>query len=238
MADIKYKNDYEEAQRICDELKKKKTTTLNKIFSEYDSKAKSNYYEDFIRLASSQLTKKEITDPHEAITVVHNFWDELRRNPSYICNYKGTGPLNLKGYLIYRLIDRCKDKIKQITNYNKKYDRSPYQKNDISDEENITDKASVEFSNKPQTPVERLMQKEKALIIRKALLQLEKKDRRAAYYVKMKLDGLTYKAMAQRKLPPTSSEETIKKRTNTIKKRFTRPGGCLEKFGKIVKKNM
>jgi RNA polymerase sigma-70 factor (ECF subfamily) len=84
------------------------------------------------------------------------------------------------------------------------------------------------------------MHKQKIRLIHETLLMLAETSPSDAFLVKMHLEGLEYKQMAERDLgnKPYSQRE-LKKKTNAIKKQFTRKStGSLAKFKSCLKRIM
>jgi RNA polymerase sigma-70 factor (ECF subfamily) len=84
------------------------------------------------------------------------------------------------------------------------------------------------------------MHKEKIKIVHETLLVLTQTSPADAYLVKMHLEGLNYRQMAERDIGNRAcSEKEIRKKTDAIKKQFTRKNtGSLAKFKSCLERVM
>ncbi|MDM8542076.1 hypothetical protein QUF90_13395 [Desulfococcaceae bacterium HSG9] len=232
MTDKKHKKDYDFAQKICLALRKGKTQAIAKVYK--------RFHRRFLIFAPNKLFR--YGDPEN---VVSNYWVELM-DGKYICKYNGSG--SLKNYLWLRLNDRIKNEICKMEKEKAKVirfsecivnpgdDRSENDQIDSFIHKNIS-----QGETSCQTPDDQLASKQKTQIFNDALFELETKHPRDAYYIKMHLDGMTYKQMAQNELGCENTDEAVvKKKADAIKVQFTRKKktGSLLRFKKILVQKM
>ena len=211
MNELAFSDDYHLSQEICDRLRSGDHGSVVKIYSKYHIL--------FCAFARKRLF---VNDHSRAEIIVNKFWIELL-NAKALCNYQGK--TSLRNYLLIILNRR-------IIDANRKWVRDNNQKQKIEKlvVENSKEK-SVEVS-----PEEILINKEKMELIHEALLQLETISTRDAYLMKMYLEGLSYKEMAEREMDPRDDDgRQIKKKINAIKKQFTRPKtGTMARFKNTI----
>ncbi len=207
MRGLAFRDDYHLSQKICDRLRSGDHESILKLYSKY-------------HILFSAFARKRLfaNDHSQAEIIVNKFWIELL-NAKAICSYQGK--TSLRNYLLTILNRR-------IIDANRKWVRDNNQKQKIEKlvVENSEDKC-VEVS-----PEEKLINKEKMRLIHEALLQLETLSTRDAYLMKMYLEGLSYKEMAEREVNPGNADgSTVNKKINAIKKQFTRPKtGTMARF--------
>jgi len=211
MNELAFSDDYHLSQEICDRLRSGDHGSVVKIYSKYH-----------ILFRAFARKRLFVNDHSQAEIVVNKFWIELL-NAKALCNYQGK--TSLRNYLLTILNRR-------IIDANRKWVRDNNQKQKIEKlvVENSKEK-SVEVS-----PEEILINKEKMELIHEALLQLETISTRDAYLMKMYLEGLSYKEMAEREMNPRDDDgRQIKKKINAIKKQFTRPKtGTMARFKNTI----
>jgi DNA-directed RNA polymerase specialized sigma24 family protein len=211
MTDKKYKKDHDFAKGICTALQKGKKEAIEKVYN--------RFHPFFLAFAKNRLRTLSAHYEQDALSVANKYWIELL-NGKYICNYKGNG--SLKNYLMRRLKDRITDKKRKVMR---------------TQEVPLSSDEMVPQTDMPDHPLEsRLIEQ----IIYESLFELETESPRDAYYIKMYLDDMTYKEMARNELADYNpDEETVRKRTNAIKVRFTRKKtGSLARYEKILVRNM
>ncbi|MDM8554848.1 hypothetical protein QUF75_08975 [Desulfococcaceae bacterium HSG7] len=98
MTDIKYKEDYDFAKRICAALRNGPKEQFEEVYN--------RFHLQFLSFSNKRLYC--YGDCGCAESVVSEYWIELL-DGRYICKYQGKGPL--EKYLRWRLNDRIKNKI-------------------------------------------------------------------------------------------------------------------------------
>jgi RNA polymerase sigma-70 factor (ECF subfamily) len=208
---LAFRDDYYLSQEICDRLRSGDHESVLKIYSKYHIL--------FSAFARKRLYGK---DHSQAEIIVNKFWIELLKAKA-ICSYQGK--TSLRNYLLTILNRR-------IIDANRKWVRDNNQKQKIEKLvlENSEEKC-VEVS-----PEEILINKERMRLIHEALLQLETISTRDAYLMKMYLEGLSYKEMAEREMDPRGADgSSVNKKINAIKKQFTRPKtGTMARFKNTI----
>ena len=202
-----YKEDVLLAQRVCDELRSDNKNAILGLYNVY-------------HLFFLEFTKRRLYSPgpDKAQTILTNFWVELL-NAKAICDYEGRA--SLRNYLLKILKWRIIDNIRKNSRH-KMFTHNPDDEQDQM--ETIND-------NSP-SPKQNLLQKERQKIIHNVLMMLSMESPKDALLVRMHLDDLTYKEMAKQELSGMNyNEAELNKKTNAIKKQFTRKGtGSLSKF--------
>ena len=166
------------------------------------------YQQIFINFARQRIYN---TDVNHAESVLTNFWIELL-NAKAICNYEARA--SLKSYLITILKRR-------IIDDNRKFGRQSQGGLPADD----SDSASP-------TPEDVLIWEQRNKLLKKAILMLADNSPKDAYLIRMNLNGLNYKQMAEKILNNQKTDHNeMRKRTNSIKKQFTRKRtGSMAKF--------
>ena len=211
MCALFFNDDYYLSQEICDRLRSGDQESVLKIYSKY-------------HILFSAFARKRLfaNDHSQAEIIVNKFWVELL-NTKAICSY--LGKTSLRNYLLTILNRR-------IIDANRKWVRDNNQKQNIEKmvAENSEGK-SVEVS-----PEEIVINKERLQLIHEALLLLETISIRDAYLMKLYLEGLTYKEMAEREMDGRDADgSSVEKKINAIKKQFTRPKtGTLARFKNTI----
>lgn len=174
-------------------------------------KVYNRFHQLFLLFAIKRLQGFSNHAEHDALSVLDDFWVELLPG-EYICKYDGGG--TLKNYLMMRLKDRIIDQIRRL----------------------IQPLPDVPPPPRPDPRNIREVRK----LLNRSLLELAEKYPTDAHYIKMYLDGMTYKEMAEVELAGASpDEETVRKKANAIKVQFTRKGtGSLIRFKEILIRNM
>ena len=215
MVDQHHKEDYSLAQKICKHLKACRNDAILELYHDHH-----RFFLAFTRL---RLFNPE----HDQIeAVVSNFWMELL-NGKAICSYQGKA--SLRTYLLTILNRR-------IIDANRRFQRE-LKYTEIAEEQNI------DASNMPEdqrSAEDYVLQKERRKLIHDALIQLSETSPRDAKLVRMHLNGLSYKSMAEQEINGNESLLIEKRRRiNAIKKQFTRPNtGSLAKFKSIIEENI
>jgi RNA polymerase sigma factor (sigma-70 family) len=198
MLGITFSNDFHLSQEICNRLRFGDNESVLKIYSKYHI-----LFEAFAR------KRLYVNDHAQAEIIVNKFWIELL-NARAICRYQGK--TSLRNYLLTILNRR-------IIDANRKWVRDNSQKQKIA-------KSVAENSEgvcAEVSPEDIVLNKERMRLIHEALLELETISTRDAYLMKMYLEGLSYKEMAEREIDPrVADDRTVDKKINAIKKQFTR----------------
>jgi len=169
------------------------------------------------------------SDDDRAISILTDFWVELL-NAKAICNFQGLS--SLKTYLFKILNFRIIDNVRRAN----PPDTSG---NTISGGDNDIDVVGDDSVS----PEKDLMAKEMVRLVNETILMLTDSSPTDAYLMKMHMEGLSYQEMAEKMLgnKPKSDKE-LKKKTDAVKKQFTRKtSGSMAKFksclGRMMIKN-
>ena len=236
MTDRKYKKSYDFAQKICLALRKGEIQAIEKVYNY------KRFHRRFLIFAQKQLFR--YGDYEYPESVVSKYWIELT-DGKYICKYNGSG--SLKNYLMLRLKDRIKNEICKVEKVQAKvtlFSECVATPGDVRSEDDQIDsfihKNISQGETSCQTPDDQLISKQKKQIFYDSLFELETEHPRDAYYIKMRLDGMTYKQMAQNELGCENTDEAVvKKKADAIKVQFTRKKtGSLASFKKILVQKM
>jgi len=230
MTDKKNKSDYAFAQRLC--------VALRNIQEEVIEKLSKRFHRRFLAFAKNRLRTLSAHYEHDALSVMNKYWIELSKG-DYICKYEGRG--TLENYLMRRLKARIIDKKrKMLRTKEDSFSQVLVNPGDDRPEDEQIDAAIYKNNSQGRTPDQQLASEQLKQILYESLFELKTKYPRDADYIKMYLDGMTYKEMAQHELASCNpDEETVRKRTNTIKVRFTRKEtGSRVRYEKILVRNM
>ena len=206
-------SDFILAQRICDKLRSGNREAILELYHKHHV-----YFSAFTRQRLFNTDQDQIED------VLSDYWIELL-NSKAICAYKGKA--SLRTYLTVILGRR-------IIDANRKIERERNSKANCNDQENKT----FEDSNIQQSPEDEFLIKEQQKLIHEALLQLAEVSPRDAKLIKMHFEDLSYEEMAKREFQGIKiNTRKLKKKTDAIKKQFTRDKtGSLAKFKSILKR--
>jgi len=199
--------DLQLAQETCDELHSGNNEAILDIYNQYHP-----FFLNYTR------KKLYCADNEKAVSLLDDFWVELL-NAAAICSFKGLS--SLKNYLFkilnFRIVDKLRKNVRQK-----------------SDSKNICakDYDMDNFISDDQSPEKDLLHKERIRLIHESLMMLTDKSPEDAHLVKMYLEGLNYRQMAQKQLESTQyTEAELDKKINAVKKRFTRKEtGSLARF--------
>ena len=207
----KQKSDFILARRICNELRSGNTDALSELYHKYHV-----FFSAFTR------QRLFIASDYPIDNVLSDFWVELL-NAKAICDYEGKA--SLRTYLTLILSRRIIDANRKIKK--EKASRSAFEDH----VEAIPDNEALEPS-----PEDDLLKKEMQTLMHEALLQMAEISPRDAKLIKMHFEGMTYEEMAQKELNGKKiSPRILKKKTNAIKKQFTRSKtGSLKKFETVL----
>jgi len=194
------------AQETCIELRAGNNEAILSVYNKYQP-----FFVGFTRRRLHSFGEDKAT------SVLTDFWVEML-NAKAICGFQGLS--SLKTYLFKILNFRIVDKMRRA---NRKYSY-----NNIRDNDQDID----EFGADDVSPEKDLIHREKIRLIHETLLIMAKTSVSDANLVKMHLEGLNYQQMAERELSSkTYAPKELKKRTDAIKKQFTRKiSGSLAKF--------
>ena len=215
MFDQNHKRDYALAQKICKRLKASQNEAILELYHDHHT-----FFLSF--------TRRRLFNPeHDQIeAVLSTFWTELL-NANAICRYQGKA--SLRTYLITILNRRIIDDNRQFQR-EMKYTE-------------IVEEQIVDPTNAPEYQISAedwVLHKERQKLIHDTLIQLSENSPRDAKLIRMHLNGLSYKDMAEQEIngEKTLSKE-FRKKIDAIKKQFTRPKtGSLAKFKTILEENI
>ena len=212
-----YKEDVLLAQRVCDELRSENKNAILGIYN--------IYHPFFLEFTKRRLYSPESDKVHQ--TILTDFWIELL-NAKAICDYEGRA--SLRSYLLKILKWRIIDSIRKNAR------RKMFTQNPDDEEE---DPVETIIDNSP-SPKQNLLQKERQKIIHNVLMMFSLESPKDALFVKMHLGDLTYREMAKQELSGINyNEAELDKKTNAIKKQFTRKDtGSLAKFKDCLERYM
>ena len=211
MENRKSKIDFILAQKICNELRSGNREAILDLYHQY--------HRFFTAFARKRLFK---SDPNRVETVMTNFWIELL-NAKAICGYEGKASLRI--YLTIILNRRIIDMNRNIQREKNPYVALREQENEI-----------IKNSRIQPSPEDELIKKQQQKLIQDALLQLAEISPRDASLIRMHFEGLTYEEMAERELQANKKHIIkIKKKTDAIKKQFTRDKtGAMARFKGVL----
>lgn len=199
------------ARRICNELRSGNRDAIMELYHQYH-----------IYLAALARRRLYGNDQQQVENVLSDYWIELL-NSKAICAYKGKASLRsyLTGILCRRIIDANRKIARERgirandNNFNNRYDEPP---------------------DAQPSPEDILLIKERDKLIHAALLQLAYASPRDARLIQMHFNGMNYEEMARKELQDIDFDQTtLKKRTDAIKKQFTRARtGSMAKFKQMV----
>ncbi len=215
MVDPNHKEDYALAQKICSDLK----VCLNEAILTLYHK----HHRFFLAYARRRIFN---ADPDQIEAVLSNFWTALLDSKA-ICSYEGKA--SLRTFLLTILNRRIIDANRQFQRDMKLaavIDGQMPHASDIPDYE--------------ETAEDLLLKKECKKVIHDTLVQLSKKSPKDAAFIRMHLNGLSYKKMAEQDLNTRKIEtHELKKRVDSIKKQFTRPvTGSLARFKVLLEESL
>ncbi|MDM8555823.1 sigma-70 family RNA polymerase sigma factor [Desulfococcaceae bacterium HSG7] len=231
-ANNKRHKDYAFARKICARLRSGEAESIGRAMNAVIGKFRAF----FTYVIASKLSSVPDVEAQE---VLSRYWKELMRGDA-ICKYHGKSDASLETWLLTRLNWRIKDAIARSEKENKRqrhFDSEP--ESGYTNEERMT----IAVGPQVRTPEDDLIIKDISQIIHEALLMLSEKAPRDAAYIRMRFyEGLKYKEMALQRLAISKASkkpEDISRKTNAIKKRFTRPlTGSRAKFTKYLKRVM
>ena len=207
--------DYSIAQRICKDLKADHKEAILALYQKHHY-----FFQAFTR-------RRIYHSEHEEIeTVLSKFWTELL-NGRAICSYEGQASLRtfLLTILNRRIIDANR-KFKRDMQFTEVIDARANSTPDIPDTE--------------ESPEDLLLQKERQRVVHDTLLRLSKSAPKDAALIRMRLNGLSYKKMAEMEINgQITAAGELQKKVDSIKKQFTRPlTGSLAKYKTLLEKNL
>ncbi|MBI9074704.1 MAG: sigma-70 family RNA polymerase sigma factor [Desulfatibacillum sp.] len=206
-----FDKDLDLAQRVCRELANGNNQAILEVYSLYQSL--------FLGFALRRLYD---ASQDRANRLLSEFWLELL-NGRAICSYAGKASLST--FLLVILNRRIMD-------HNAKTIKNRGRFVPMPDPDQTPD-----FQESPEDTLIRRHQKK---VLARTLSSLENVSPRDAKLVRMHLEGLSYEQMAGRELGGVSRDALeLQKKTNAIKKQFTRPGtGSLAKFKVLLSRAM
>ena len=220
MVDQNHKKDYLLARKICRRLKARRSEGILALYHEHHG-----FFMAFTRRRIYHAENDQIE------AVLSNFWTELL-NSRAICSYEGKA--SLRTFLLTILNRR-------IIDANRRFQREMKLAEVIDDQgTNASD-----VTNDEESPEDLLLLKERKKVVHDTLVQLSKKSPKDAAYIRMHLNGLSYRNMAEQDFSSRHIDahdidaRELGKRVDSIKKQFTRPGtGSLAKFKTMLEENL
>ena len=211
MASQNKNSDVLTARRICSELRSGNRDAIMELYHQYH-----------IYLAALARRRLYGNDLQQVENVLSDYWIELL-NSKAICAYKGKASLRsyLTGILCRRIIDA-----------NRKIARG----RDNGAKDDYSNNRYGETPDTQPSPEDSLLIKERNKLIHAALLHLAYASPRDAKLIQMHFYGMSYEEMARNELQDSDfGQNTLKKRTDAIKKQFTRAKtGSMAKFKQMV----
>ncbi|VTR66061.1 RNA polymerase, sigma-24 subunit, ECF subfamily [Desulfosarcina cetonica] len=204
------------AQETCTELRAGNNDAILPVYRKYHP----------VFMGYTRRRVKDFNDESRATSIVDDFWVELL-NAKAICDFQGLS--SLKTYLFKILNFRIVDNVRRAGRQN------AYANNISSSDNNIDG-----FGADDVSPEKDLMAKEKVRLVNETLLMLTDSSPTDAHLMKMHMEGLNYQEMAEKLLgnKPKSDKE-IKKKTDAVKKQFTRKtSGSMAKFKSCLERIM
>jgi RNA polymerase sigma factor (sigma-70 family) len=201
------REDIERARRICDELIAGNKRAIEELVFKYS--------DHFKRFAQSRLSKEAEIDWED---VLSDFWVQLL-DGRIICDFLNdpktqTGrKSSLKWYLMCILSRRIIDAIRSRERRRNK--NEAYRENQ-----------EIISGDTERNPDDILLQKEKKMLIKRALILLSESDPIAARRIRMHFfDGKTHSEIARQELgKPNPGADELRKKEQAIRKQFTRKG--------------
>ena len=215
MVDRNHNKDYALAQKICEHLKACRNDAILALYHEY--------HHFFLAFTRRRIYHAE-NDQIEA--VLSNFWTELL-NSRVICSYEGKA--SLRTFLLTILNRR-------IIDANRKFQRD-MKFTEIIDE-HVSD--ATDIPDNMESPEELLLQKERQKVVHDTLVRLSQSAPKDAALIRMHLNGLSYKKMAEQDFNgQNKAAGELQRKVDSIKKQFTRPvTGSLARFKALLEENL
>ena len=220
MVDQHHRKDYALARKICRRLKARRNEAILALYHKHHG--------FFLAFTRRRIYHAE-NDQIEA--VLSNFWTELL-NSKAICSYEGRA--SLRTFLLTILNRR-------IIDANRRFQREMKLAEVIDDQGT----SALDVPNDEESPEDLLLLKERKKVVHDTLVQLSKKSPKDAAYIRMHLNGLSYKKMAQQDFNSCNIDardidaRELGKRVDSIKKQFTRPlTGSLAKYRVVLEENL
>ena len=210
-----HKNDYSIARRICKDLRADQKEAILALYHEHH-----HFFQAFTRRRIYHSEQEEID------AVLSKFWTELL-NSKAICSYKGKA--SLRTYLLTILNRR-------IIDANRKFQRD-MKFTEIMDEQGNN---GTDIPNTEESPEDLLLQKERQKVVHDTLVRLSESAPKDAALIRMRLNGLSYKQMAEHEINAQNNMAgEFQRRVEAIKKQFTRPvTGSLARYKALLEENL
>lgn len=206
-----FEKDLDLAQRVCRELANGNNQAILELYSLYQTL--------FLGFAMRRVYSPS---QDRANRLLSAFWLELL-NGRAICSYAGKASLST--YLMVILNRRILDHNATIM---KNRDRF------------VSAADPAHSPDLQESPEDTLIRRQRKKVLAQTLASLENVSPRDACLVRMHLEGLSYEQMAERELGGMAQASgELHKKTNAVKKQFTRPGtGSLAKFKVLLARAM
>lgn len=209
------KKDYIFAQSICKELQANNKEAILELYHAF--------HPFFLAFTRRRLFSP---DPNQIDAVLSTFWTALL-NGKAICGFKGKASFRtfLLSILNRKIIDANRKFQREI-----KFTETPHEQNP----------EPSELPDHLGSPEDHLLREERQKIINDTLRQLSETAPRDANLIRMYLNGLSYKEMAELELNEEHPKtRQTKRKIDAIKKQFTRPQtGSLAKFKSAIEKRI
>jgi RNA polymerase sigma-70 factor (ECF subfamily) len=223
MTERRETNDFQTAQRICNQIRSGNLESVTELYQVYHHR--------FIAFANARLRSNPSASPED---VVSKFWIELL-NGKAICRYKGINSASLYSFLLNILAYRILDHLRSIGNKTKQEMNEAESGRNSNRKKDLSDIAGE--NPKEPTNQETILQQ----FVHESLLTLSEKSPKDAELIKLHLlEGWTYTEIAGHFYEMEASEPSApRKITDRIKKQFTRPEtGSKSKLRRIMENKM
>lgn len=213
---VKNQDDLALAQEACEKLRAGNNEAILPVYHKYHP----------LFMGYTRKRLRTYSDDNRATSILDDFWVGLL-NAKAICDFKGIS--SLKTYL-FKILN-----FKIIDNVRREKRQGAFANNVSNDDTDIDG-----FGDDGLSPEKDLMAKEKVRLVRETLLMLTENSPTDAYLVKMHMEGLSYQQMAEKMLDnKPKSDRELKKKTDSIKKQFTRKtSGSMAKFKSCLERIM
>jgi RNA polymerase sigma-70 factor (ECF subfamily) len=210
-----HKNDYSIARQICKDLRADHKEAILALYHEH--------HHFFLAFTRRRIYHSE---PDQIDTVLSNFWTELL-NSKAICSYAGKAALRT---FLLTILNR------RIIDANRKFQREMKYTEVIANQEGNM----PGISDNAESAEDLLLQKERQKVVHDTLALLSENAPKDAALIRMRLNGLSYKKMAQQELTASNNAAPeLQKKVDSIKKQFTRPlTGSLAKYRALLEENL
>jgi RNA polymerase sigma-70 factor (ECF subfamily) len=210
-----HKNDYSIARQICKDLRADHKEAILALYHEH--------HHFFLAFTRRRIYHSE---PDQIDTVLSNFWTELL-NSKAICSYAGKAALRT---FLLTILNR------RIIDANRKFQRD-MKFTEILDDQPIN---AADIPDTVKSPEDLVLQKERQKVVHDTLVRLSESAPKDAAFIRMHLNGLSYKKMAEQEFNgQDKAAGELQRKVDSIKKQFTRPvTGSLAKYKALLEENL